>query len=247
MTLSLYGGSWASESAANNPFMNYRLTTTFTSGSSGRMYSIPCSWAADGRAAHSGATAGSVWRCLFTPDVTGLWRWSVAFKSGTNVAVRSGGGGAPVSPFDGQTGSFRVRKSNKTGRDFRGKGRLRPVTGKRHLRHENGECFMKHGADSPENLLGYSGFDNTPKARHDYAPHRRDWRGGDPAWAKDRRGKAIVGANTFTWYRLGSTRCTPCPLPSAETSKTLGLGRRSAECGGTMYPSSTSGASFSST
>lgn len=33
MTLILYGGPWASESAANNPFMNYRLTTTFaTSG-----------------------------------------------------------------------------------------------------------------------------------------------------------------------------------------------------------------------
>lgn len=197
MVLTLYGGPWASESAANNPFLNYRLTTTFTSGASGRKYVIPCFWAADGRAAQSGATAGSVWRCLFTPDVTGPWRWSVSFKSGTNVAVRPGAGGAPVSPFDGQTGSFWVRKSNKTGRDFRGKGRLRPVAGKRHLRHDNGEWFMKHGADSPENFLGYSGFDNTPKARHHYASHRRDWRAGDPTWAKDRRGKAIVGAVNY--------------------------------------------------
>lgn len=123
MTLTLYDGPWASESAANDPFMNYRLTTTFTT--SGRKY-VPCFWFAGGRAAHSSATAGSVWRCLFSPDVTGLC-WSVSFKSGTNVAVRSGGRGASVSPFDGLTGSFWVRKSNKTGRDFRGKGRLRPV------------------------------------------------------------------------------------------------------------------------
>eukprot|EP00170_Pyropia_yezoensis_P004184 contig_17210_g4195 len=45
VTLTLYGGPWASESAANNPFMNYRLTTTFAT--SGRKYVVPCFWAAD--------------------------------------------------------------------------------------------------------------------------------------------------------------------------------------------------------
>lgn len=197
VALTLPRGPWASEDDPNNPFLNYRLTATFTSAATPRRrYKVPCFWAADGRAAHTGATAGSVWRCLFTPDVKGVWRWGVEFKAGRRVAVRAGGG-SPVRPYDGQTGSFRVWWSNKKGRDFRGKGRLRPVRGRRHLRHDNGEWFMKNGADSPENFLGFRGFDNTPKARHAYAPHRRDWRGGDPAWTPGRRGKAIVGAINY--------------------------------------------------
>lgn len=201
VTLDFLGGPWTSETAPRNPFMTYRLTTTYTSAGSGRRYVVPCFWAADGAAAHTGASSGSVWRCLFTPDVPGAWRWSVAFKEGPGVAVRTEGTGAPVRPFDGQSGSFVVRPVNETEgggeRDFRRKGRLRPVPGRRYMRFDNGEWFFKHGTDSPENFFGYREFDNTPKGRHVFGPHLRDWRPGDPTWGASRRGKGIVGAINY--------------------------------------------------
>ncbi|OSX71145.1 hypothetical protein BU14_0587s0006 [Porphyra umbilicalis] len=197
--LNLVDGPWASESDANNPFLNFRLTATFTSpAASSRKYVIPCFWAADGKAAHTGATAGSVWRCLFTPDQTGMWRYAIEFKSGVGVALKSSGTGTPVTPFDGQIGSFRVSLTNKTGRDFRGKGKLRVVPPKRHLRFDDGEFFMKHGADSPENFLGYRGFDGSAAGKHAYAPHVGDWRRGDPTWGKSAdNSKGIVGAVNY--------------------------------------------------
>lgn len=215
VTLELLDGPWASETARRNPFMTYRLTTTYTSAvaaAGGRRYVVPCYWAADGRAADTGATAGSVWRCVFTPDVPGEWRWAVSFKQGAGVAVRTDGVGAPVRPFDGRTGSFVVRPLDSdnddddgdgdepaagAGRDFRRTGRLRPVPGGRYLRFDSGAYFLKAGTDSPENFFGYRGFDNTPDGRHAYAPHVRDWRTGDPTWGADARGKGIIGAVNY--------------------------------------------------
>lgn len=200
VTLDIPRGPWASETARRNPFMTYRLTTTYTSADSGGRYVVPCFWAADGMAAHTGASAGSVWRCLFTPDAPGEWRWSMSFKQGPGVAVRTDGAGAPVRPFDGRTGSFVVGPSNNEtagGRDFRQKGRLRPVPGQRYMRFDNGDWFLKHGTDSPENFFGYREFDNTPKGRHLYGPHIMDWLPGDPTWGADHRGKGIIGALSY--------------------------------------------------
>eukprot|EP00168_Porphyra_purpurea_P009207 TRINITY_DN2221_c0_g1_i6.p1 TRINITY_DN2221_c0_g1~~TRINITY_DN2221_c0_g1_i6.p1 ORF type:complete len:751 (+),score=234.18 TRINITY_DN2221_c0_g1_i6:1013-3265(+) len=197
--LNLVGGPWATESDTNNPFLNFRLTATFTSlTASGRNYVIPCFWAADGKAAHTGATDGSVWRCLFTPDQTGTWRYAIEFKMGTGVALQAAGTGTPVTPFDGQTGSFRVQPTDKAGRDLRAKGKLRVVPRKRYLRFDSGEFYMKHGADSPENFLGYRGFDGSAAGKHAYAPHVRDWRRGDPTWGGSAdSSKGIVGAVNY--------------------------------------------------
>jgi len=37
--------------------------------------------------------------------------------------------------------------------------------------------FLKGGADSPENFLGYFEFDQTPPS-HKYQPHAADWHPG---------------------------------------------------------------------
>ncbi|NJK84721.1 MAG: hypothetical protein HC906_00800 [Bacteroidales bacterium] len=71
--------------------------------------------------------------------------------------------------------------------------------------------FLKGGADSPENLLGYYGFDGTrygkPDKRiinndsvypelHRFNAHLNDWKEGDPVW-KGNKGKEIIGALNY--------------------------------------------------
>ena len=56
-----------------------------------------------------------------------------------------------------------------------------------------GGVWLKGGANIPENFLGYSGFDNTPNAGHDFAGHVSDWRSGDADWGSG-KGKGIIGA-----------------------------------------------------
>ena len=88
--------------------------------------------------------------------------------------------------------------TDKTGRDHRGKGRLRYV-GRHHLQFANGEYFLKAGADSPENLLAYTDIDNTPNNggwRKTWAPHVKDWRTSDPTWKKG-LGKGLIGALNY--------------------------------------------------
>mgnify|MGYP007026943741 CR=1 FL=1 len=78
-------------------------------------------------------------------------------EANTRPAAADAGTGAGY--FDGQAGSFPVGPSDKSGRDFRGKGRLDYV-GKHHLRFAgSGRYFMKAGVDAPENLLAYQDFD----------------------------------------------------------------------------------------
>ena len=116
-----------------------------------------------------------------------------------------------MARYDGKTGSFEIAATDKTGRDFRGEGRLQYV-GKHHLRFAgSGRYFLKAGPDAPETLLAYADFDNTRQARpptphrvrakpgkdlHRYDTHLRDWRPGDPTW-KDGKGKGLIGALNY--------------------------------------------------
>lgn len=193
LTLTLEGPC-TSEGASPNPFLDYRLTVNFTHAGSGTTVTVPGYFAADGDAANTGATAGAAWRAYFTPRETGTWTYEVSFVeggAGSNVAISTGG--TPTGP-DGQTGSFTVGPTDKSGRDHRGKGMLRYV-GERYLQFDDGSYFLKGGADSPENLLAYSDFDGTPNGR-DYGPHLGDWSSGDPTWGTG-RGKGLVGALNY--------------------------------------------------
>jgi hypothetical protein len=185
-----FDGPSTSESAATNPFRDYRLDVTFTRGA--RSVVVPGYYAADGNAAESGATAGSRWRVHFCPDEEGSWTYTASFRTGTDAAVGTGG---TAAAFHGATGSFSVGPTDKTGRDHRAQGRLRYV-GKHHLQFaQTGRYFLKGGADSPENLLAFADFDGTP-AKHSYAPHAGDWTAGDPTW-RSGKGKNLVGALNY--------------------------------------------------
>jgi hypothetical protein len=193
-----FEGPSASETGDPNPFLDYRFNVTFING--GRCFVAPGYFAADGDAVNTSADSGSKWRVHFAPDAEGRWDYTVAFRTGAQVAVSADpDAGKPVSGLDGVTGSFTVQPTDKTGRDLRGKGLLRYV----HQHHfqfaETGEYFLKQGADAPENLLAYADFDNTPNygnRRKTWAPHVQDWNPGDPTWSKD-KGKGLIGAVNY--------------------------------------------------
>ncbi len=200
ITLDLAGPFARETDTAPNPFTDYRFTVTFAHETSGLRYVVPGYFAADGNAGESGAEAGRIWRAHLSPDQPGRWTYRVAFVRGPGIATSSAAGEA-LAPFDGRSGSFDVGPTDKTGRDFRAKGRLQYVGG-HHLRFAGtGEYFLKAGPDSPETFLGAADFDNTVAGKpavplKTWAPHGRDWREGDPTW-RGGRGQGLIGALNY--------------------------------------------------
>lgn len=195
ITLSFEGPA-THEGATPNPFRDYRLNVTVRHTASGREFTVPGFFAADGRAADTGSVSGRCWRAYFAPDATGEWTFVASFRSGADVAISTDPAAGVPMPPDGVTGSFVVLPTDKCGRDHRGKGRLQYV-GRRYLRFAGtGEWFLKGGADSPENLLAYADFDGTVTSKHRYAPHAGDFRPGDPTWAGG-RGTNLIGALNY--------------------------------------------------
>lgn len=203
ITVDLAGPS-TSEGASPNPFLSYRFEVTFTNLATNDQTTVPGYFAADGNAAETSATSGNVWRAHFVPPSIGSWRATTSFVSGTNVAVN--GGGTTVSAYHGLTITFDIIETDKSGRDFSGKGILRYV-GERYPRFDSGEYFVKAGADSPENFLAYYEFDGTydnggnnvpgyPDKLHHYDPHELDWNQQSPKW-QGNKGKRIIGAVNY--------------------------------------------------
>lgn len=210
-TLTLDGPA-ASETGALNPFTDYRMNVTFTHPATGLSYTVPGYFAADGDAANTGATSGNKWRAHLSADVEGQWTYTISFRTGNNVAVNdSPTGGFALAPYDGTSGSFTIGATDKTGDDFRAKGRLEYV-GERYLRFAGtGEYFLKQGPDAPENLLAYEDFDGNFQTDGNYnrgtfsseadsiksfTAHQQDWNPGDPSWDGG-RGTELIGALNY--------------------------------------------------
>ncbi len=200
------------ERSTPNPFADYRLDVLFTHPLSGKAYTVPGYYAADGFAGETGAETGKIWRVHFAPDETGLWTWKASFRRGENIAMHEGDDFSEGVAFDGESGAFQVGVSDKEGTDGRARGRL-DYTGDRYLRFaETGGAYLKGGADSPENLLAYVDFDGAAPVhenlgivrageaaeapRHRYRPHMDDWRTGDPSW-RGGKGKSIIGVLNY--------------------------------------------------
>ncbi|NJL13021.1 MAG: DUF5060 domain-containing protein [Microscillaceae bacterium] len=193
-----FEGPQTHEAQANNPFLNYRLNVTFSNGN--KTHIVPGHYAADGNAAQTSAYAGNKWQVHFCPDETGNWEYEVSFRTGNEVAVAEESCAGIANFMDGHRGYFYVGLSDKTGRDFRSKGRLQYV-GERYLRFANGEYFLKGGADSPETLLAYTDFDSTYNHEGNnnlktWTAHLGDWQTGDPTW-QGSKGQALIGALNY--------------------------------------------------
>ncbi|UUO04549.1 DUF5060 domain-containing protein [Blastopirellula sp. J2-11] len=184
-----------------NPFTDYRMTVDFQHESGSPHYQVPGYFAADGHAAETSAQSGNQWRAHLSPDKPGKWTYKVSFVKGKHAALDSAATGTAVKGVDGLSGEFEVAASDKTGRDFRGQGRLGYV-GKRYLQFAGTkDYFLKAGADAPETFLAYKEFDDTIANKKNvplktWDAHRRDWRDGDPTW-KNGQGKGIIGAINY--------------------------------------------------
>jgi len=216
VTLTLDGPFARENDNHPNPFTDYRMAVTFTHESGSPRYVVAGYFAADGHAAETSAQAGNKWRAHLSPDKAGRWDYAISFVKGRQIAL-STEPGTPFKPYDSLTGSFVVGPTDRTGRDFRAKGRLQYV-GQRYLRFAGtGEYFLKAGADAPENLLAYVDFDGTrankrrtarageatPSDLKTWQPHVRDWRPGDPTW-QNGKGKGLIGAVNY----LAGKGCT---------------------------------------
>ncbi len=174
-------------------FTDYRLDVVFTH-TDGTSLTVPGYFAGDGDAANTSSTAGTVWRAHFNPPKAGDWTWEAAFTTGENVVITPENG-TSAGFFDGTSGTFAISESDKSGVDLRGQGVL-SYTGDSYLNFAGtGDTFLKSGVGSPENYLGYSGFDNTPEGQ-DLLPHVQDFVAGDPTWG-DGAGQGIIGAVNY--------------------------------------------------
>ncbi len=197
-------GPQASENGVPNPFMDYRMEVAFLNADSGLSYIVPGYFAADGDAANTSATSGNKWRAHLCPDHEGEWTYKVSFRHGDDIAISDDvNEGTPVESVDGLEGTITIAATDKSGVDFRSKGRLNYV-GKHHLQFAGtGDFFLKAGADAPENFLAYRDFDgdfktdgNKDNLIKDWQPHVQDWQPGDPTWGGE-KGKGIIGAINY--------------------------------------------------
>lgn len=199
VTLTLAGPFAHERDNAPNPFTDYNFTVEFRHESGEPVYRVPGYFAADGQAAETSAEAGNCWRAHLAPDKPGVWSYRISFLKGKHAAI--GGQGTPLAPYHGITGQFTIAETDKTGRDFRAKGRLAYV-GKHHLQFLGSqEFFLKAGADAPETFLAYEDFDGTIAMKkgvplHTWSAHVRDWRPGNPSW-KGGKGKGMIGALNY--------------------------------------------------
>jgi hypothetical protein len=191
-----------------NPFLDYRLQVTFT-GPGGQSYNVPGFFDGDG----IGGATGNVWRTRFSPDQAGQWTYSASFREGANVAIDLNPIAGTATSFNGASGFFNVAPLNPSAPGFLSQGRLEYVGG-HYLKYRDGGYWIKGGADSPENWLGYNGFDNTPTAKLDFSQHPTDWQAGNPDWdglaAGTTNGRAIIGAiNYLSSQRVNSIYFLP--------------------------------------
>jgi hypothetical protein len=194
-----FDGPESSETAKPNPFLHFRLNVTFTQEN--LKYIVPGYFAGDG----AGGPTGSVWRVHFSPPTVGEWNYAASFHAGFQINVSTDPDAGTPTYSDGASGSFTVRESDKSAPDFRAPtlGLLRNV-GTHYLTFDgSGEPWVKGGPNIPENLFGYDGFENTPKARHKFEAHKVDWRPGDPDW-NDGQGKRIIGAFNYIAQQGGN-------------------------------------------
>jgi len=199
-----FDGQSMSETSEENPFLNYRLNVQFIHPQ--KTVTVPGFFAADGNAGETSAESGTVWKVHFRPDLEGEWQYKVSFRKGVDIAVSDDLNIGEGVDFDGETGTIQVNAASKGE-----KGRLQYV-GERYLKYtESGSYFLKGGADSPENFLGYMDFDGTFRGGqseeregeasakdglHKFESHLKDWKAGDPTW-QNSKGKSMIGALNY--------------------------------------------------
>ncbi|GAA3605536.1 DUF5060 domain-containing protein [Flavivirga amylovorans] len=202
-----FEGPETSEMNLDNPFLNYRLDVVFKHAE--KQYTIRGFYAADGNASETGADKGNIWKVKFTPDLKGDWSYSAILYHKDSIALKGDLKQAEPVAITNKEGRFSVIASDKDGVDFRANGRLEVSNG--YYKFQNSDKYwLKGGANSPENILGYVDFDGTYRMQaqsregeasvtgeiHAFEAHLKDWKAGDPTW-KNGKGKSLIGAYNY--------------------------------------------------
>ncbi|MFS4467948.1 DUF5060 domain-containing protein [Maribacter sp. 2210JD10-5] len=202
-----FEGPETSETHEDNPFLNYRLHVVFKNGD--KEYKVRGFYAADGNAAETSAKSGNIWKVKFTPDAVGEWSYKAILHHGDSIALSKDLTSGAQVEITNADGSFMIDKTDKEGTDFRAHGRL--LASKGYYKFQDSDKYwIKGGANSPENILGYVDFDDTYRMQaqsrdgeavvdseiHSYTPHLKDWKEGDPTW-QNGKGKSLIGAYNY--------------------------------------------------
>ncbi len=203
----LFEGPNTSELAEDNPFLNYALHVVFKHKK--KEYSVRGFYAADGNASETGAREGNIWKVRFSPDTIGEWTYTATLYQGDSIALENDLSKGKTIEIGNSTGQFVVSASDKDKVDFRANGRLKAYKG--YYKFQDADNYwIKGGANSPENLLAYTDFDDTYRMQgqneegeasvtdviHSFEPHLKDWKQGDPTW-KNGKGKSLIGAYNY--------------------------------------------------
>lgn len=149
-------GPWGS--AQVNPFLHCRFDVYLDHANLMAPLRVPGYFAGDG----DGGQSGNVWRAHFTPTFEGDWFYLVVLEGGPNLNAALGSvGGSPMQlsrPF----GAFTVGPVEPSASGFRKKG---VVAWERSLDYyefteTSAGRFVQVGVGSPENFLGYAGFED---------------------------------------------------------------------------------------
>jgi len=158
-----FGDDWdGNANGANqreNPWLDVRFDVLCNPpGSTPPSFWIPGFFIGDSGATSDGV--GRYWRARFTPpDIQGSWDFDFYFRQGTEINTDQD------RPTGGSNYSLTltVGAPSSTAPGFQSKGFVLPYwttgsKGAKYYTHSNGDLFLKTGLDSPENFLGYDGF-----------------------------------------------------------------------------------------
>jgi len=137
-------GPETSEWAKENPFLDYKLEATFTKGN--KSFTVPGYFAADGNAGETSAETGNIWKIHFRPDEAGSWNYKISFRKGKNIVVVDGDDPGESLALDGKEGTIEIIATDKTGNDFRSKGRI--VNGEKAVRINFGSFLTNFNLES---------------------------------------------------------------------------------------------------
>ena len=184
-------------------FLDYSVELTLTHEDGHSSYVI-------GYLSNLGKDLGSVWETKFVPDVPGQWDYNFIFRNAPDIALNPQAVNDAHGVTDKGSGTFTVKPTSFDGSatDFRKKGMLQDVGGRYLQFSGTKDYFLKTGAGSPENILAYADFDGTydvggthfpalgENQLHEFDPHLKDAREGDPTWGQG-KGKAILGIANY--------------------------------------------------
>ncbi|NJR42908.1 MAG: DUF5060 domain-containing protein [Akkermansiaceae bacterium] len=150
-----------------NPFLQYRCTAVFSHQDGSTVLTIPCHFAGDGEAAYTngnGFSSGNVWRAYFNPIKAGAWSYSIEICEGEKVSVEDDATCSQIYTYSGNVGNVAATAHDKNSPDFKKRGIMKkaPESHFYHFGDDETDIFLRNGVGSPENILNYHEFDNTP-------------------------------------------------------------------------------------